>query len=69
MWHVARDMLHVTGDMLHMTRDMWQVEGGKPALKFQLPNSYGLGVGGVMWHLTCDTWHMTPDMWHMTQFI
>ena len=34
--------------MWHVTCDTWQVGGGEPSLKFQLPSSYGLGVK-VFW--------------------
>ena len=57
-------MSHITHDTRHMTSDRW--EEVNILLKFQLPSSYGLGVRGDIWHVTCDTWHMTRDMWHLT---
>ena len=45
-----------------MTCDSW--EEVNLLSKCQLPSSYGLGVRGDMWHLTCDTWNVTHDIWH-----
>ena len=47
--------------------DDYNVDGVVNLLsKALLPSSYGLGVRGDMWHMTCATWHLTPDMWHLT---
>ena len=52
---MTRDMGHVTRDMWQVTCDLWHELGDEHSLKFQLPNSYGLGKK-IIWRSGGKEW-------------